>query len=399
MVRYAIIICFFFFGAGQAIATININFQQAKVTELIQTYSKAILKKDYVLSTDLNDAQPITISLQNKSETEVIALFDSLLSDRGIYKKDVAGILYFSKTPPASEIQQNQNPETIQDDIFNQQSTQQQKQPEIIKPHVYQPQYIQPSEIQELLSLFGIKSLVRGDGYIVYVSQKEQDLSITNLFKKLDVPNFQYEVVAATYEVTKGDESYRSIDIIGDIFKKVSISIVTGGANNLIRFTGGSLLSAFKFFDNDNRFRSISKPYARVKSGGKLQFSSGQDVPTLGNIVTIDNVTTQGIEYRKAGVILDVELKAVQNAIDVKINHELSSFVATRTGINNSPTLNKRSLKTDLTMKESEIIIIGGLTDLATTTNSTNALGLFPIERTQTQRETETYIMLQINKI
>lgn len=397
MVRNGIILAFFLFGSMPVMANIDINFQQAKASEVIQTYSKAILKRDYVLGSDFNDVAPVTVSLKNKTQPELVQLFDSLLTERGIYKKELAGVLYFSKTPnqdvqltpfqiePLNELQQLalDTPEP----------------PPPINPQVYQPMHIQPSELVELLAIFNIKSIVRGDGYIVYAAEKRHELGVHNLFKRLDVPNFQYEVIAATYEVTKGDDSFRSIDLIGEVFKNLSVSIVTGGASNIIRYAGGSLLSAFKFFDSDARFRAISKPYARVKSGGKLQFSSGQDVPILGNIVTTNNVTTQGIEYRKSGVILDVELRAVKDAIDVKINHELSSFVPTKTGVNNSPTLNKRSLKTDLTMKDSEIVVIGGLTDISTSTTSTNALGLFPIERIKTQKDTETYIMLQINKI
>ena len=397
MVRNGIIIAFFLFGSMPVMANIDINFQQAKASEVIQTYSKAILKRDYVLGSDFNDVAPVTVSLKNKTQPELVQLFDSLLTERGIYKKELAGVLYFSKTP-----NQDVQLTPLQIDPLNelqQLALDTPEPPPPINPQVYQPMHIQPSELVELLAIFNIKSIVRGDGYIVYTAEKRHELGIHNLFKRLDVPNFQYEVIAATYEVTKGDDSFRSIDLIGEVFKNLSVSIVTGGASNIIRYAGGSLLSAFKFFDSDARFRAISKPYARVKSGGKLQFSSGQDVPILGNIVTTNNVTTQGIEYRKSGVILDVELRAVKDAIDVKINHELSSFVPTKTGVNNSPTLNKRSLKTDLTMKDSEIVVIGGLTDISTSTTSTNALGLFPIERTKTQKDTETYIMLQINKI
>lgn len=397
MVRNAIILAFFLFGSIPVMANIDINFQQAKASEVIQTYSKAILKRDYVLGSDFNDVAPVTVSLKNKTQPELVQLFDSLLTERGIYKKELAGVLYFSKTP-----NQDVQLTPLQTDPLNelqQIALDTPEPPPPINPQVYQPMHIQPSELVELLAIFNIKSIVRGDGYIVYTAEKRHELGIHNLFKRLDVPNFQYEVIAATYEVTKGDDSFRSIDLIGEVFKNLSVSIVTGGASNIIRYAGGSLLSAFKFFDSDARFRAISKPYARVKSGGKLQFSSGQDVPILGNIVTTNNVTTQGIEYRKSGVILDVELRAVKDAIDVKINHELSSFVPTKTGVNNSPTLNKRSLKTDLTMKDSEIVVIGGLTDISTSTTSTNALGLFPIERIKTQKDTETYIMLQINKI
>lgn len=396
MVRNGIILAFFLFGSMPVMANIDINFQQAKASEVIQTYSKAILKRDYVLGSDFNDVAPVTVSLKNKTQPELVQLFDSLLSERGIYKKELAGVLYFSKTP-----NQDVQLTPLQTDPLNelQQLALDTPEPPPINPQVYQPMHIQPSEFVELLAIFNIKSVVRGDGYIVYTAEKRHELGIHNLFKRLDVPNYQYEVIAATYEVTKGDDSFRSIDLIGEVFKNLSVSIVTGGASNIIRYAGGSLLSAIKFFDSDARFRAISKPYARVKSGGKLQFSSGQDVPILGNIVTTNNVTTQGIEYRKSGVILDVELRAVKDAIDVKINHELSSFVPTKTGVNNSPTLNKRSLKTDLTMKDSEIVVIGGLTDISTSTTSTSALGLFPIERTKTQKDTETYIMLQINKI
>lgn len=399
MLRHTIALYLFVFSSA-SLANININFQGAKVTELIQTYAKAILKKDFVLGSDLSDSAPVTIQLQNKSDSEISALFDSILNERGIYKKEVAGVLYFSKSqpnindtiPPEKALQTNITP---QNNDFN--SSANLSAFENIK--IYQPMHIQPQDLLNILTMFGVKASMRSDGYVIYSPDKSQELAINNVFKRLDVPHYQYEVTAATYEVSTGGDSFRAIDVITDIFTNLSLSIVTGGASNMIKFSGGSLLSAFKFFDTDSRFRAISKPYAMVKSGGKLSFSSGQDVPTLGNIVTVDNVTTQGVEYRKSGVILDVELNAVQDAIDIKINHELSTFVPTKTGVNNSPTLNKRSLKTDLTIKDSEILVIGGLTDVSNSTTNSTALGVFPTERTKNQKQTETYIFLQVKKI
>lgn len=44
------------------------------------------------------------------------------------------------------------------------------------------------------------------------------------------------------------------------------------------------------------------------------------------------------------------------------VDQQISDFASTRSGVNNSPTLTKRSLITTVSTRDGELIVLGGLT-------------------------------------
>ncbi|WP_099139810.1 bacterial type II and III secretion system family protein [Xenorhabdus hominickii] len=76
-----------------------------------------------------------------------------------------------------------------------------------------------------------------------------------------------------------------------------------------------------------------------------------------------DGRPVQSIEYRSSGVIFDIQPTIKSQAIDLKIQQQLSNFVKTDTGVNQSPTLIKRDIVTDVSVKSGEIIVLGGLAE------------------------------------
>ncbi|WP_370618320.1 hypothetical protein [Citrobacter meridianamericanus] len=100
-----------------------------------------------------------------------------------------------------------------------------------------------------------------------------------------------------------------------------------------------------------------------MKSGYSAQFSVGQEVPVLGGVDRNQNSSYQSIEYRNAGVILDVKPDVRGAVTDIKISQQLSNFVKTDTGVNDSPTLLKREVSTFVSVKSGDIIVLGGLAE------------------------------------
>ena len=49
--------------------------------------------------------------------------------------------------------------------------------------------------------------------------------------------------------------------------------------------------------------------------------------------------------------------------VDLTVGQQLSNFVTTQTGVNNSPTLTKREVRTSLSVADGDIVIIGGLAE------------------------------------
>jgi type II secretory pathway component GspD/PulD (secretin) len=116
---------------------------------------------------------------------------------------------------------------------------------------------------------------------------------------------------------------------------------------------------------SDSRFKAVSKPMLRVSSGGSGRFTVGQDVPVLGAVSYPGSgqPAVQSVTYQSSGVIYDVQPVVRDDSIDVSVMQQVYNFVTTNTGVSGSPTLIKRELKSDLSLADGEIVVMGGLTD------------------------------------
>ena len=71
----------------------------------------------------------------------------------------------------------------------------------------------------------------------------------------------------------------------------------------------------------------------------------------------------QSIDYKQSGVILTVVPEIRQDIIELTLQQELSNFVVTKSGVNNSPTLIKRAVNTKLGLVPGEVVVLAGLQD------------------------------------
>ena len=384
----------------------SLNFQNIKLSELIKVTFGEITKSQYVADDFLNnDPQLITINLQDNNKTQIHSVMQNMLQMSGYDLQKKEGVYYIKK-----RLETDLNAH-VEDLPF----------------HVYEPKHRTIKELNLLLkSAFpqlavglgnpkitsttketgsnplqeqGTENQLNND-FLIFRAQNNKADKVTDFLSIIDKPVKQLEIVAASYEVASTSDSQRGVDIVANLFKTFSLGVVAApGASNFLKITGTNLTAAFKFMDNDNRFKSISKPTVRVRSGGKVSFNSGQDVPVLGAVVTNQGVQTQSIEYKKSGVLMDVEALSMASTIDLKVRQEFSTFVATKTGLNNTPTLNKRLIETELNMNDGEIVVIGGITDQSSSDNTGSFLGLFPIDKSKNTRELETIIIMQVTKI
>ena len=115
-----------------------------------------------------------------------------------------------------------------------------------------------------------------------------------------------------------------------------------------------------------------------------------------------DGRPVQSIEYRSSGVIFDIQPTIKSNAIDLKINQQLSNFVKTDTGVNQSPTLIKRDIVTDVTVKSGDVIVLGGLAENKITEGETG-FSFLPkgilTGKSKSNTKTDIVILLQVKMI
>jgi general secretion pathway protein D len=124
----------------------------------------------------------------------------------------------------------------------------------------------------------------------------------------------------------------------------------------------GGIDAAYSVLQSDSRFKVVSSPTLRIRSGEHGKLSVGSEVPVLGAVsLSSTGQPVQSVEYRSSGVILDLRAEVLQEAIYLGVQQQVSSFVATTTGVNSSPTLLKRDLTTNLGLKSGEVAVLGGL--------------------------------------
>ncbi|MCI7353832.1 MAG: type II secretion system protein GspD, partial [[Actinobacillus] rossii] len=184
---------------------------------------------------------------------------------------------------------------------------------------------------------------------------------------------------------------------------KLGISIGTQqNYENFITLNAGNLDAMIELFREDSHFRVISSPTLRVKSGSTGNFSVGSDVPVLSNVTYQDIRAVQSIEYRSSGVIFEIMPLIKDNAIDLKIQQQLSNFVKTETGVNQSPTLLKRDLVTDVSVKSGDVIVLGGLAENKVSKGETG-LSFLPkgwfTGKSTSDTKTDIILLLQVKEI
>ncbi len=77
--------------------------------------------------------------------------------------------------------------------------------------------------------------------------------------------------------------------------------------------------------------------------------------------------------------------------------NQVSNFVTTETGVNNSPTLIKRDVTTEVSLADGDIILLGGLAEQKDSKASSG--WSFFGSRTSESNKTDIMVMLQVRKV
>lgn len=236
------------------------------------------------------------------------------------------------------------------------------------------------------------------DGFL-FKGTPEQVTQLTQLLQQVDTPVPEVVLQAVVYEVGSHGLEGGALKLAASLLQgKLGISIpgtIAGGVSLALKTA--SLDAVISALDTDERFKVVSRPRVRVRSGASARFAVGSDVPVLGNANLDKNGNpVQSVEYKPSGIILAATPEIREGAIELAVQQEISSFTATTTGVNNSPTLIKRAVNTRLTVQPGELIVLAGLEETKHDKSETRLplLGWL-LNRQAEQRSTEVLIFLQ----
>lgn len=237
---------------------------------------------------------------------------------------------------------------------------------------------------------------------LVYMGTSADIARIKSILPQVDLPEEQVSVSGFILEVQDNKRNSSGLQIIADLFKSrlgISVGARLDGGNSFTVNIGG--LSAFyNLIKEDSRFQVLSNLSLTVLSGRDSHFNVGEDVPVLGAVTYNDNQAVQSVDYRSSGAIFVVRPYIYQDVITLDIEQQLSNFVNTTTGVNSSPTLIKREIKTNVVARDGDVIILGGLAS-SKVSKVKSGFSFFPgfTGSSDGTEKTDIIVVLQVKKV
>lgn len=251
-------------------------------------------------------------------------------------------------------------------------------------------------------SAYSMQDKNEQDAFIFQGTEKEI-AQLQKLLDQVDVPTGEVLVKGMVYEVTTGEKEGSAFSLALSVMQgKFGLNIGKLVNGDSIMLKNSSIDAVFSALSTDSRFKSVSNPSLRVRSGASARFSVGSDVPVLGAVQFDKNGNPiQSVEYKPSGVIFDLKPQIRESVIDLTINQQLSSFIPTTTGVNNSPTLIKREISTSIGAANDDVIVLGGL-DEEKNSQDNSGLSFLPNwmkSRGGESGKTQILLVLQVRKI
>lgn len=244
--------------------------------------------------------------------------------------------------------------------------------------------------------------LSRDADQLVFVGSKAEITNLRSLLPQVDVELGEVMLRSAVYEVQTGDRDGSAFSLAASLLKgKVSINLAGNPLDNSVSISTGDFNAVLSALSSDSRFKVVSQPSLRVRSGKEATIKVGAEVPVLGALSYPQGAgqAVQSVEYRSSGVIFTITPQVRAVVVDLTVDQQLSNFVQTTTGVNNSPTLTKRQLTTNVQMRNSEVVMLGGLTEEKTSETQTGLSFLPSIFRSKVTESSKSEILLVIQMV
>lgn len=254
---------------------------------------------------------------------------------------------------------------------------------------------------------------------VVFRGERKDIGQFRQLMARADVAQGEVLVRAVLFEVSTKKDTGSALNLAVALLK----SKITGelsqpslGASSLSSPSSAASAGALtvhvagvdavvQALSSDQRFRVVTAPTARVRSGASTQFTVGDKVPVLGSVSYAGNGSSstpvQSVEYMDSGVIFSVAPSVREDVIDVNLNQVISSFHQTNTGVNTTPSLTQRQLNTSLSVHDGDVICMGGLSE-SDDTKSRQGFGFLPAflqSRQKTNTGTEILLVLSVQRL
>lgn len=397
-----------FFGAtlaARATEVDSFDFKSVDVSTAISLYLGEVSKRPYMICGDvLADTRKVSIRAGGKTLTGT--LFATLLSEHGFEATERAGLLYVCKKDLARE----DVADTFVYRVKHRDSAYLADLASSLIKGVFANKRTSSSgalavggdkdKVGAGLSSIGSAFNASGDDYLLFSGSPGELLKLQKLLAELDVPRGEVVIKAYMYEVGSNDSDASAVGLVlSAIGSTFQVQLGANPLENLLRLKTSSIDLIASALKSDGRFKVVTSPYQRVRSGSTARFVSGSQVSILGAIMTNQSGSTQQSYDRvESGTILEISPIVRDDGVDIDLFQQVSSFV--NTDSNFQPTLNKRELRTSLTVQDGEVLVIAGLDDMKEDDSSSGVSFLpFALSKSRSWRRSQLVLVLEVTRV
>ena len=350
----------------------SLSFDNIKISTFLRTVYQETLGTDYVLEPEVvADERLVNVRVYDFRDKKKLAAF---LSSMGYKVESRNGVDYIGKADKVDDL-----------DFV-----------------VYAPKHKSVAQLRQALGGMFAGQFAGDERQIVFKGAKAETAKLKKILKTFDTKPAELVVRGKIYEVSKKTTDASSLSIIADVFKNAGLAVSSGSQLvNFLSFKDSHVNAYFSALDKDDRFKLISEPSLRIQANKTATLTVGADVPTLGSVTYQDGQPVQSVVYRSSGLIFELTPEIYENSVTLTVRQEMSNFGETANGVNGSPTLTKREIKTTITAIDGETVILGGLNETKNT-GSKAGLSFLPDffgSKSNTSDQTEIILSLDIKKV
>ncbi len=377
---------------ASAAMPLQLNFEKASLQAFIGTLYGKILQKSFVLSPDvlsLSRSVTLNVSLEPDAVGSFVAGF---LADQGLSSTERDGVIYIGlknnaavpaiQAAGASDILRQPIPLPPRDFSPVEVSTPKAER-ETPAPafRVFKPSKSTPAFLCEAVNKVFMNACHATPVAAVLTHPLHLEV-IAELASQLDIRPTLIDVSATFVEVTGSKRDGFGLNLVASVLgSTVGVNLGASLDTSTITIKGANLTAMLDVLRTDGRFKQVASPSGRVASGSPFNIAIGDEVPTLsGQSRDQTGQVTSQVVYRPSGVLLNVQPVAITEndspLVSTVVDAQVSSFSKTESGVNGSPTLSKRQVKTALVLGDGEVAVIGGLTSSRGVFSRSSLLGL-----------------------
>jgi general secretion pathway protein D len=210
---------------------------------------------------------------------------------------------------------------------------------------------------------------------IIFFAAGDAYQQLLPLIKRLDVLPKQVllEVMIAEVKLTDGFKAGVQFDLtnkgVANVTGGFDLANGSSGLSYILSGMEGSISA--NLLQTNNNVNVLSKPTLLVRDGVNATINVGDDIPTVGEIVSDPvNGSRSSVVYRNTGVELAVTPTINgRGVVTMQISQSISNSSPGNDAVAGSPIFSQRSIKTEVIAESGQTIVLGGL---ITDNNSAN---------------------------